>query len=348
MPWTKISIEKTAIDFPDESSLGRSRRFITYGESIREALKQALKRDKNVIVLGEGVDDKSGIFGSTLKLNESFPKRVFDMPIAENGMTGVAIGAAICGMRPVLVHMRMDFLLLSLDQIFNHAAKISYMSGGKAHVPLVIRSIIGRGWGSSAQHSQALHALFMHVPGIKVAMPSSPYDAKGLLLSSIADNNPVVFIEHRWLYDVKGFVPEDEYFIPFGKGVVRRKGKDVSVVAISLMVVKALEAAGKLKEMDIDIEIIDPRTLNPLDEDLIIKSVKKTKRLVILDIGYKTAGLAQIILGRIHNSIRKYLISDVEIVSLPDTHTPSSSKLEEKYYGGMDDIIKAVRKAYGK
>ena len=343
MPWTKIAVDRSVqnISF---GSTGKDNRITSYRLALREALFQALKRDPNVFLMGEGIDDEGGIFGSTFNLHKEFGERVFDTPIAEGALTGFATGAALGGMRPVLVHMRMDFLPLSFDQILNHAAKICYMSGGKVCVPLVIRAIIGRGWGSAAQHSQSLHALFMHMPGIKVVMPASAYDAKGLLLASIADNNPVIFIEHRWLYDIKGYVPESEYLIPLGKGLVRKPGKDVTVVAVSFMVVEALRAAEELKRAGINIEVIDPRSLKPFDEKIVINSVKKTGRLVIADLGWRRGGIAEMLLGRIHNKIRPYLKSDVEMITLPDAPTPSSPQLEEAFYKGSADITKAVKK----
>ncbi len=343
MPWTKIAQEHAARYLPSVHET-KGKRMLSYRQALREALLQALKRDPDVFLMGEGVNDPDGIFGSTLNLHKEFGERVFDTPIAENALTGFATGAATSGMRPVLVHMRMDFLPLSFDQILNHAAKLRYISGGRVCVPLVIRTIIGKGWGSAAQHSQSLHALFVHMPGIKVVMPACAYDAKGLLLSSIADNNPVVFIEHRWLYDIKGYVPKQEYLIPIGKGVVRKPGKDVTVVAISLMLTEALKAAERLNRAGIDIEIVDPRSLNPFDEEIIVASVKKTGRLVIADLGWRTGGIAEIILGRIHNKIRRYLKSDVQMITLPDAPTPSSCQLEKSFYRDSKDIIAAIRR----
>ena len=342
MPWTKVAIEG-ADQVASSQGWGRGERVVTYCAALREAQAQALERDARVFVMGEGVDDTAGVFGSTLNLHKEFGPRVFDTPIAENGLTGFAVGAAVAGSRPVLVHMRMDFLPLSFDQILNHAAKICYMSGGRVRVPLVIRCIIGRGWGSAAQHSQALHALFIHMPGIKVVMPSSAYDAKGLLLSSIADDNPVVFIEHRWLYDRKGLVPQEEYLIPIGKAAIRRPGQDATVVAFSLMVEEALKAAEILKNEGREIEVIDPRSLAPFDEEPVVESVKKTGRLVIADLGCRTGGMAEIVLGRLFNRIRPYLKSDVQIVALPDAPTPSGPALEQAYYKGAQDIVAAVK-----
>lgn len=347
MPWTKVAVDRAVrgLFSADKNAAGR---ILTYRQALREALHQALERDPGVFIMGEGVDDPDGVFGSTVGLHKEFGARVFDTPIAENALTGFAVGAALSGMRPILVHMRMDFLPLSFDQIINHASKLCYMSGGQVHVPLVIRAVIGRGWGSAAQHSQALQALFMHMPGIKIVMPASAYDAKGLLLSSIADENPVIFVEHRWLYDVRGSVPEKEYLIPIGKGVIRRSGKDATVVAVSLMVREALEAAKKLETEGINIEIIDPRSLKPFDEGMVIDSVRKTGRLVIADLGWRSAGAAEIISGRIYDRIRKYLKADVEIVALPDTPTPSCHQLEQAFYKDSKDIAKAVKKVYGR
>lgn len=343
MPWTKVAVEEADGKRPAVAEDDRER-LLSYGEAIREATFQALSRDKRVFLLGEGVDDPSGIFGSTLGLHKEFGSRVSDTPIAENALTGFCVGAALSGMRPILVHMRMDFMPLSFDQILNHAAKLRYMSGGKVSVPFVIRCIIGKGWGSAAQHSQSLHGFFMHMPGIKVVMPSCAYDAKGLLLAGIADDNPVVYIEHRWLYGRKDHVPQQEYLIPIGRGLRRRQGKDVTVVALSLMCDEALSAAEKLAQEQIDVEVIDPRSLNPFDEDLLVESVAKTGRLVIADLGWRGGGAAEIILGRIYNKIRTYLKADVSVVALADVPAPSSSVLEDAYYKGWHDILEGVKK----
>ncbi|MFH0731397.1 MAG: transketolase C-terminal domain-containing protein [Candidatus Omnitrophota bacterium] len=345
MPWTKIAVDNAVEDL-SQGQPPKGARPLSYAEALREALFQALKKDANVFVMGEGVDDPGGVFGSTLNLHKEFKGRVFDTPIAENALTGFVTGAALAGMRPVLVHMRMDFIPLSFDQILNHAAKFCYMSGGKVRVPLVIRALIGRGWGSAAQHSQSLHALFMHMPGLKVVMPSCAYDAKGLLLASIADNNPVVFIEHRWLYDMRQHVPKNEYLIPIGKGFIRKSGSDATVVALSLMVSEAQKAAGVLKQDGIDIEIIDLRALNPLDEDIVIGSVKKTGRLVIADLGWQSSGAAEILAGRLFNKIRPYLKSGIRTVALPDTPTPCSPVLEDAFYRNATDIVKSVKEMF--
>ncbi len=346
MPWTKVCIDKADL----EDTLAREGlRCLSYQEALREAQAQLLEKDDRVFLMGEGIDDAGGIFGSTTGLAEQFTKtRVMDIAIAENGMTGVAIGAALAGMRPIFIHMRMDFLPMCMDQIINHAAKWSYMTGGQAHVPLVIRSIIGRGWGSAAQHSQALHALFTHIPGLKVVMPSTPYDAKGLLISSVEDGNPVMFIEHRWLYNYTGYVPKEMYRVPIGKGVVRREGKDVTIVALSQMVYEAMKAARELQKEGIDIEVVDPRSLKPLDDDLILTSVKKTGRLVIADVACRTGGVGAEIACRVAESGFEYLRAPVRRVNFPDVPTPNSPALEELYYPDFHEIVRSVKETLSK
>jgi len=342
MPWTKVLIEKREPGFDEHA--GQDVRKLTFPEAIREGLDQALAKDKHVFVMGQGVDDPLGMFGTTLNLDKKYGRdRVFDTPLSENALTGIAIGAALVGMRPVYMHNRPDFLLLAMDQIVNHAAKLSYMFGGKAKVPLVIMAVIGRGWGSAAQHSQALHGLFMHIPGLKLVMPSTAYDAKGLLTTSIADNNPVIFIKHRWLFKHSGYVPEQLYSVPFGKGVVRRKGKDVTIVGISYMVIEALRAAEKLQENGYDVEIIDPRTLKPLDESIILNSVRKTGRLIIADTDWVTGGVGSEIAAIVAEKAFGYLKAPIKRVGWPDVPTPSSYVLEEEFYPGVEEIINTTK-----
>jgi len=344
MPWSKIPVDKTE-NIKAQALRARGKRVITYREAIREALFQALEIDSRVFILGEGVDDPGGIFGTTVGLQDRFgPERVFDIPIAENALTGVAVGAALAGMRPVFVHMRMDFLFLAMDQIVNHASKWRFMFGGKIGVPMVIRSLIGRGWGSAAQHSQSIQGLFMHTPGLKVVMPATAYDVKGLLLSSIADEDPVIFIEHRWLYETVDAVPEEKYLIPLGKGIVRKRGSDVTIVSFSHMVAESLKAAQVLKKEGISVEIVDPRTVKPLDEKIILRSVKKTGRLVVADTGWKTAGVTAEISALVAEKAFQYLKSPVARVSTADTPTPASPVLEEEFYPGVEDIVSSVRK----
>ena len=347
MPWTKLLIDKREPGFDDCQH--KNTRRLKFSEAIKEALDLALEYDNRVFVMGQGIDDPSGMFGSTLDLHKKYGRRrVFDTPLSENGLTGIAVGAAITGMRPVYIHNRPDFLLLAMDQIANHAAKWSFMFGGHANVPLVIRAVIGRGWGSAAQHSQALHGLFMHIPGLRLVMPSTAYDAKGLLLASIADNNPVIFIEHRWLYKHSGSVPEKIYSIPFGKGLVRRRGKDITVVAISYMVIEALRAAEKLEKEGYDIEIIDLRTLSPLDEKIILKSVKKTGRLLVADTDWVTAGATAEITALVAEKGFRYLKAPVRRIGWPHIPVPSSYVLEEEFYPGVKNIIKAVKEVVKK
>jgi pyruvate dehydrogenase E1 component beta subunit len=294
--------------------------------------------------MGQGVDDPMGMFGTTLDLHKKYgSERVFDTPLSENALTGVAVGAAIAGLRPVYIHNRPDFLMLAMDQIVNHASKWSYMFGGHVNVPLVIRAVIGRGWGSAAQHSQSLHGLFMHVPGLKLVMPSTAYDAKGLLITSIADNNPVIFIEHRWSYKHEGHVPEELYSIPFGKGVVRRLGKDVTIVGISYMVIEALRVAAELQEKGYDLEVIDLRTLKPLDERIILNSVKKTGRLIIVDTDWVTGGVTAEIAAIVAEKGFEYLKAPIKRVGWPDVPVPASYVLEEAFYPGAEQIINAVK-----
>lgn len=346
MPWTKVYVDKS--EFEKAAQLAKEGlRGLTYRDALREATVQMMEKDERVFILGEGVDDPVGIFGSTAGLHKKFGKnRVMDIAIAENGMTGVAIGAAIAGMRPIFVHMRMDFLPMCMDQIINHAAKWHYMTGGRTNVPLVIRSIIGKGWGSAAQHSQSLQALFTHIPGLKVVMPSTPYDVKGLLIASLQDGNPIMFIEHRWLYEQIGYVPAEIYTVPIGKGIVRRQGKDVTIVAVSNMVYEAMKAIPALDAEGIDIEVIDPRTIKPLDEEIILGSLKKTGRLVVVDIGWKTCGISAEIAALASEKAFKYLKSPVKRVTLPDVPTPNSPVLEDAFYFGYNNIISAVREMF--
>lgn len=343
MPWTKIYSNRT--EFEKALKDNRDLRGITYKEAILEATAQLLETDPAVFVIGEGVDDAGGVFGTTKGLHERFGKdRVMDSPLAENGITGITVGAAVAGMKPILVHMRVDFLPLSLDQIMNHAAKWHYMFGGKLNASLVIRSIIGRGWGSAAQHSQSLHPMFMNIPGLRVVMPATPYDAKGLLIESVRDGNPVVIIEHRWLYDHMGHVPEEMYTIPLGQGIVRRQGKDVTIVAISHMVHESMQAAEALKEEGIDCEVIDPRTLKPLDAALIIESVRKTGTLVIAEAGWKECGAGAEIIARVAEEAFGALKAPAIRVNFPEAPTPASPVLEKAYYPGKEQIIASVRK----
>jgi pyruvate dehydrogenase E1 component beta subunit len=299
--------------------------------------------------MGQGIDDPMGMFGITLDLHKKYGRdRVFETPLSENGLTGIAIGAALTGMRPVYMHNRPDFLLLAMDQIVNHASKWSYMFGGCIGVPIVIWAAVGRGWGGAAQHTQTLQGLFAHVPGLRLVMPSRPFDAKGLLITSIAENNPVIIIEHRWLLRQTGYVPEGLYTIPFGRGVVRKTGKDVTIVAISYMVIEALGAAQELQEQGIDVEVIDPRTLRPLDEEIILNSVKKTGRLIIADTGWKTGGVGAEIAAMVSENGFESLKAPIKRVASPDVPTPASFALEASFYPGKTDIVSCCREITGR
>ncbi len=331
MPWTTIEVEKQdKFIITDDSE---NARMISYKDALYEALDQSLAKDPRVFIMGEGVDDPGGVFGTTKGLHEKYGRdRVFDTPIAENSLTGIAAGAAMAGLRPIFVHSRMDFLLLSLDQLVNHAAKWSYMTGGKVSVPLVVRTVSARGWGSGAQHSQCLQGMLMNAPGLKIAVPATPYDAKGLLISSIIDNNPVLFVEHRWLYKTVGNVPDTLYSIPFGKGVVRKAGKDITIVAVSYMLVEALKAAEKLQARNISAEVIDLRTIKPIDEDIIIESLTKTGRLIITDTGWKTGGAAAEIAAIVAEKAVHLLKKPVVRVCCPDIPTPAGDLQEKAFY----------------
>lgn len=338
MPWTTVQVEKLENFYISGDIEGD--RILSYRDAIHEALDTSLARDPRVFIMGEGVDDVAGVFGTTKGLKEKYGEnRVFDTPIAENTLTGIAAGAAMAGLRPVLIHARMDFLLLSLDQLVNHASKWSYMFAGQVKVPMVVRTISARGWGSGAQHSQCIQGMLMNVPGLKIVAPATPYDAKGLMISAIIDNNPVLFVEHRWLHKTTGNVPEELYSIPIGRGVIRRKGEDITIVAISYMLVEALRAAEKLQQAGISAEIVDLRSLKPFDEEIIKESVVKTGRLLIADTGCKTGSVASEIAAFAAEKAFGYLKKPVIRVCCPDTPTPTSDVLEKAYYPNDQDIF---------
>jgi len=320
-------------------------RMITFAEALNEALDQMMAKDEKVIVMGEDVGVYGGVFGVTKGLIEKYgPERVRDTPIAESGFIGAGIGAAAVGYRPVVELMFIDFLGVAFDQIYNQAAKMRYMFGGRAKIPLVLRTVAGAGFSAAAQHSQSLHSIFVHVPGLKVVMPSTPYDAKGLLISSIKDDDPVIFIEHKGLYGIKGPVPKDEYEVPLGVADVKRKGKDVTIIATAAMVHKSLRVAEKLAKEGIDIEVVDPRSLKPLDLDTILGSIKKTGRLVVVDEGYPRCGFATDIAAIAASMAFRDLKAPVKLVTPPDTPVPFSPALEPEWMPSENDIEKAVRK----
>ncbi|AEK73159.1 Pyruvate dehydrogenase, beta subunit [Thermococcus sp. 4557] len=320
-------------------------REITFAQALNEALDYEMGKDEKVVVMGEDVGLYGGIYGVTAGLYEKYgPERVRDTPIAESGFVGTAVGAAATGLlRPVVELMFIDFLGVAYDQIYNQAAKMRYMFGGKARIPMVLRTTCGAGFSAAAQHSQSLHALFIHVPGLKVVMPSTPYDAKGLLISAIEDDDPVIFIEHKGLYAVKGPVPEEPYSIPLGEADVKREGKDVTIVATAAMVHKSLEAAEKLAEEGVSVEVVDPRSLVPLDADTILNSIKKTGRLVVVDEGYPRAGFATDIAALAASRAFEHLKAPVKIITPPATPVPFSPALENEWIPSAERIENAVR-----
>lgn len=341
MPWTLPAIQKTSDHMVDGGARKR-----TYREAIQEALNSILSSDPKAYIMGEGVDDISAIFGTTSGLVEKYgQERVVDIPLAENGMTGVALGAAVSGMKPIFVHMRPDFLILALDQLLNHAAKWSYMSDGKLAVPLTIRCVVGRGWGSAAQHSQAIHGLLTYMPGVKVLMPATAYDAKGLLTAAVTDNNPVVVLEHRWLYDNEGYVPKKLYAVPIGEAFLCKKGSDITIAALGPMVHEAMKAAEEVKGVW-DIEVIDMRSVKPWDKEMIQRSVEKTGRLVVADPGHGFGGIAAEVSAVINNSSWGELKAPVQRLTLPEAPVPASGKLEEYYYPDSRDLCKLIETSF--
>jgi pyruvate/2-oxoglutarate/acetoin dehydrogenase E1 component len=339
--WDKVPYKLSSGEIPVSQAKGR---LLSYREAIREGFIQAMQEDPRVFLFGEGIDDPAGVFGTTVGLQKLFgASRVFDTPICENTLTGIAIGSSLAGLRPVLIHMRTDFLLMSMDQLANHAAKWNYMFGGAASVPMVVRAVIGGGWGSAAQHSQPLQAIFAHIPGLKVVMPASAYDAKGLLLASIAERTPVLFIDHRWLYDQKEPVPAAAYRIPLGKICIAKKGTQLSLICVSFMRKLGLEAAAVLAKEGVDIEVIDVRTIKPLDIEGINRSVARTGRALILDFGYSFCGIGAEIAARVSQDVFASLKAPVHRMGLPDVPTPASPVLESCYYPDLARVIKKIR-----
>lgn len=320
-----------------------------YIDAFREGLREEMLRDENVFIIGEDVGLYGGAFGVTKGLFQEFGEdRVKDTPISEAAIAGAAVGAALCGMRPVAEIMFFDFFTIAMDQLVNQGAKNRYMFGGKAKVPMVIRGPMGCGTGAAAQHSQSFPAVFAHFPGLKVVMPSTPYDVKGLIKASIRDDNPVVFAEHKLLYKVKGEVPEEDYIVPLGKADVKRKGKDITVVAGSIMVIRALEAAKQLEKEGIDVEVVDPRTLKPLDMDTIVNSVKKTGRVVIVEDDPISFGWgAEVAAGIASSSAFDYLDAPIKRLAGLDIPIPYNPNLEKHAVPQVEDIIKGIKETLG-
>jgi pyruvate/2-oxoglutarate/acetoin dehydrogenase E1 component len=324
-----------------------SERQLKFWQAIHEATDLAMARDPSVMVIGLGVTDPKGVFGTTLGLEEKYgAERVSDIPTSENGMTGVSIGLALRGMRPILTHQRVDFAVLTMEQLVNQAAKWHYMFGGRMRVPMVVRMLIGRGWGQGPQHSQSLQAWFAHVPGLKVLMPSTPYDAKGLLISAIEDDNPVMFLEHRWLYNINGAVPEGYYRIPIGEARIARQGSDVTIVSVSYMTLEALRAADLLAKHGISAEIIDIRSLRPWDDACVLESVRRTGRVIVTDHAWKTLGFSAEVIARVAEAGLP-LKSPPRRVCLPDHPAPTSPALAARYYPRAIEIEAAAAEMFG-
>lgn len=320
-------------------------REITYLEAVREAMSQEMRQNEDVFILGEDIGVYGGAFGVTRGMIEEFgPERIRNTPISEAAIAGGAVGAALTGMRPILELQFSDFITIAMDQLVNQAAKTRYMFGGKGKVPMVLRTPAGSGTGAAAQHSQSLEAWMAHIPGLKVIQPSTAYDAKGLLKAAMDDDNPVIFYEHKLLYRTKGDVPEEQYSIPIGKADIKRQGKDVTIVATAIMVHKALEAAAELEKEGIDVEVVDPRTLVPLDEETIIESVKKTGRLIVVHEAVKRGGFGGEIASVIAESEAfDYLDAPIKRLGALAVPIPYNPHLEKATVPQVEDIIEAVK-----
>ena len=325
------------------SSPASNGRLLSYVDALREAVAQEMRLDPRVFLFGLDVDDHKAIQGSTRGLLEEFgAERVFGTPLSEDAMTGLAIGAAMAGMRPIHVHIRMDFLLLCMNQLINIAAKSSYMYGGQVRVPMVVRSMIGKSWGQGAQHSQGLHAMFMHVPGLKVVAPSNAYDAKGCLIAAIRDDNPVVFVEHRLLYFTDAFVPPEPYQVPFGKARLCTQGDDITIVGISNMLMECLRAHELLADAGIRAEVIDPISLTPLDVGTIAKSTHRTGRLLVVDNAWTSCGASAEIVARVVEAGQNGAALQVRRMGYAPTTCPTTPVLEDAFYPDPAKIAKVA------
>ena len=330
------------------SVAARASRIMMYREALNEALREEMRQDERVFCMGEGIAEKGGSYKVTLGLLEEFgPRRVIDTPIAEASFTGAGAGAAMTGMRPVVELLFVDFSLLVLDQLINQAAKYRFMTGGHGRVPMVLRTQGGVGNGLAAQHSQSLEAIFYHFPGLKLVMPSTPCDAKGLLKAAIRDEDPVVFLEHKLLYMSNGEVPAEEYIVPLGRGEIKRPGKDVTLIAWSAMVPKALGAARQLADEGIEVEVVDPRSLVPLDRELILDSVRKTERVVIAQEAVRRGGVASDLAAIIQAEAFDHLDAPIEIAAGLDTPIPYNLNLERACVPQQQDIVAAVKRTLG-
>jgi pyruvate/2-oxoglutarate/acetoin dehydrogenase E1 component len=318
-------------------------RELFYMQAVNEALRQEMERDPNIFLAGEDVAQHRGIFGITMGLHDTWgDERVLDTPISEAAIIGLAVGSAACGLRPIVEIMFMDFMGIAMDQIMNQMAKMKYMFGGKAHLPIVVRTTCGAGIQASAQHSQSLEAILCHIPGLKVVMPSTAYDAKGLLISSIRDDNPVFFLEHKRLYAKKSEVPEEAYEVPLGVAEVKRPGTDVTIVATAAMVPEALTAAEQLAEQGIEAEVVDPRTLQPLDMETILTSVRKTHRAVVVHEAVRFCGVGAEIAAQIAQEAFDHLDAPPVRIGAPFTPVPFSPVLEQAWLPNAAKIVDAV------
>ena len=325
--------------------MSTSEKEMTFGEAVKEAIAEELRRDPNVFLMGEDVGPAGTVFKVLTGLYDEFgPDRIIDTPIAEAGLVGLGVGAALTGMRPIVDVMFGDFITLAMDQIVNQAAKLCYMSGGQASVPITIRTTLGAGRSSAAQHSQSLHAWLAHIPGLKVVIPSTPADAKGLFKSAVRDNNPVVIYEDKMMYTLKGMVPTDEDFtIPLGQADIKREGDDVTFIATSSMVHVALEAAKHLAEQGISAEVVDPRTLVPLDTETLIQSVIKTTRAVIIDEGHRGYGITGELASVVYQGAFDYIDAPIVRLGAMDVPIPFSKPLEDATIPTVKDVVKAVQ-----
>jgi len=323
-------------------------RSITYHQALNEALHQEMERDSTVFIYGIGIPDHKKFFGTTTGLAEKFGSdRCFDTPISEDAMTGFGLGAAINGMRPIHTHMRVDFMLLAMNQLANMVSSFRYGSGGTLKVPLVVRAVIGRSWGQSYQHSKSMQSIFAHIPGLKVVMPTTPRDAKGLLISAIRDDNPVIFIEHRLLYYVEDQVPETNEMIPLGEANCLRRGNDISIVATSWMCVEALHAADLLAKRGISVEVIDPRTISPFNDQPIVESVKKTSHCVVVDNDWVNCGFSAEVAARVSERCFHSLKSPVTRIGFAFTPCPCTKPLENTFYPNAETIVRTIESKLG-
>ncbi len=320
-----------------------------FSEAIREGTLMGMKKYKNSYIMGLGVPDPKGIFGTTLGLQKTFgPKRVLDTPTSESGMTGIAIGTAIVGMRPIIVYQRVEFALLAIEQIINQAAKWNYMTDGKTSLPIVIRLIVGKGWGQGPQHSQSLEAIFAHTPGLKVVAPFRPSDAKGFMISAITDKNPVIVFEHRWLHNTEGVVPNKFYKTPIGKGHYLKKGKDITLISFSYASLETLRASKILSQFGIDAEVIDLRSLRPIDKNIIIESTKKTKKVAVIDSGLKHFSISSEVISIIAENGMKNLDRSPIRIGIEDVPIPCSRSIAKYCYPTSLQITQKVLKLFKK